>query len=124
MAQNKKSSETPQKKQTKGRLRPALTPEARELQLVDLATNLAAQQLMDGTASSQVITHFLKLGTTRAQLEKEKLAKETELLKAKTAVLESQENMEKMYAEAISAMKRYSGYSGDDDEDCYEDQDL
>ena len=44
------------------KIRPALSPEARENQLIDLAVNLAEQQLLDGTASSQVITHFLKLG--------------------------------------------------------------
>ena len=124
MAKSKKSSETPQKKSKRKHLPPAQTPEMRELQLIDLATDLAAQQLMDGTASSQVITHFLKLGTTRAQLEKEKLEKETELLKAKTVALESQENIERMYAEAISAMKRYSGYSDDEEDDIYENQDL
>ena len=124
MAKTQKSSDTPQSKKPKGRLRPALTPEKRELQLIDLATDLAAQQLMDGTASSQVITHFLKLGTTRAQLEKEKLAKETELLKAKTAAIESQEKMETMYAAAIKAMKRYSGNMDDEEDDFFEDSDL
>jgi hypothetical protein len=97
-------------------MRPALTPENRESQMISLAVNLAEKQLREGTASSQVITHFLKLATTRAQLEKEKLEQENELLKAKTKALESAENVEKLYAEAISAMKRYSGHGGDSDD--------
>ena len=73
-----KANDSPKK------MRPALTPEARENQLISLAVDLAEEQLRDKTASSQVITHFLKLGTTKAELEKEKLAKENELLRAKT----------------------------------------
>ena len=69
--------------------RPALSPEARENQMISLAVDLAEQQLRDGAASSQVITHFLKLATTKAQLEKEKLMKENELLAAKTEALQS-----------------------------------
>lgn len=91
------------------RMRPALTPEARENQLVYLATNLAEQQLMDGTASSQVITHFLKLGSEKERLERERLQHENELLKAKTEVLQSAKRVEELYAEALHAMKAYSG---------------
>lgn len=99
------------------RMRPALTPEARENQLVYLATNLAEQQLMDGTASSQVITHFLKLGTEKERLERERLAHENELLKAKTEALQSAKRVEELYAQALSAMKSYSGGGDDSDED-------
>ena len=97
------------------RMRPALTPEARENQLISLAVDLAEEQLRDKTASSQVITHFLKLGTTKAELEKEKLAKENELLRAKTESIESQKRIEELYAEALNAMRRYNG-QGDSDE--------
>lgn len=97
------------------RMRPALTPEARENQLISLAVDLAEEQLRDKTASSQVITHFLKLGTTKAELEKEKLAKENELLRAKTESIESQKRIEELYAEALNAMRRYNG-QGDPDE--------
>ena len=97
------------------RMRPALTPEARENQLISLAVDLAEEQLRDKTASSQVITHFLKLGTTKAELEKEKLAKENELLRAKTESIESQRRIEELYAEALNAMRRYNG-QGDPDE--------
>ena len=94
---------------TARRMRPALTPDARENQLVSLAVDLAEKQLMEGTASSQVIAHFLKLGSSRYRLEKLKLERENELLKAKTESLESARNVEALYKEAMEAMKSYSG---------------
>lgn len=100
---------------TKRKMRPALTPEAREQQLVSLAVDLAEQQLIDGTASSQVITHFLKLGSSRADLERAKLEHETKLLEAKTQAIESQKNVEELYSQAIAALKSY-GPSGDTDD--------
>ena len=100
---------------TKRKMRPALTPEAREQQLVSLAVDLAEQQLIDGTASSQVITHFLKLGSSRADLERAKLEHETKLLEAKTEALQSQKNMEELYAQAIAALKSYSPTGDADD---------
>lgn len=103
------------------KVRPALNPDARESQLISLAVDLAEQQLLNGTASSQVITHFLKLGTSRAQLEKEKLANENALLRAKAEAIDSQKRMEELYADAIAAMKRYSGHRDDDDMEDYED---
>ena len=93
---------------------PALTPEGRENQLISLAIDLAEKQLSEGTASSQVITHYLKLGSTKERLEKEKLEKENELLKARTESLQSAKRVEELYKEALNAMKRYSGQSGDD----------
>ena len=111
MARVKKSDTSgPSKK-----VRPALTPEARENQLISLAVDLAEQQLRDGTASSQVITHYLKLGTTRERLEKELLEREVELKKAKTESIQSAERIEKLYSEAITAMRNYGG-RGDPDE--------
>ena len=97
-------------------MRPALTPEARENQLIALAVDEAERQMRDGTASSQVITHFLKLGSTVARLEKEKLEEENRLLKAKTKAIQDAADMKELYAEAIAAMKRYSGNGGSDDE--------
>lgn len=97
----------------KNKLKPALTPEARENQLIYLATNLAEQQLRDGTASSQVITHYLKLGSTKERIEKEILEKQKDLLVAKTESLQSSKRIEELYANAINAMKHYSGH-GDD----------
>lgn len=91
------------------RIRPGLTPEAREDQLVALATNLAEKQLLDGTASSQVITHYLKIGSTKERIEKEILKKQKDLIEAKTEALKSEKRVEELYEQALSAMKRYSG---------------
>ena len=107
------------KEKTKGTsrvMRPALTPESRENQLIYLATDLAEKQLREGTASSQVITHYLKLGSTKEKLEREKLEEENKLLRAKTENLQSQKNVEEVYLKAIEAMKRYSGNGDVDDE--------
>lgn len=95
--------------------RPALSPEARENQLISLAVDLAEKQLQEGTASSQVITHYLKLGSTKERLEKEKLEEENKLLRAKTENLQSQKRVEELYSEAIKAMRNYAG-QGETDE--------
>lgn len=100
--------------QSKKSIRPALTPEARENQMISLAVDLAEKQLMEGTASSQVITHYLKLGSTKERLEKEKLVEENKLLKARTEALQSAKRVEELYSDAIAAMKRYSGNNGGD----------
>lgn len=89
--------------------RPASTPEERELQLVNLAVELAEQQLRDGTASAQVITHYLKIGSTQQRLELEKLQRENALLKAKEEAIQSTKATEEMYREALAAMRLYSG---------------
>lgn len=98
------------------RSRPALSPESRENQLIARAIDLAEKQLIEGTASSQVITHFLKQATMKAQLEKEKLERENLLLKAKTEAIDREKNSGELYENAINAFKKYSGH-GDDDED-------
>ena len=97
------------------KMRPALTPESRENQLISLAVDLAERQLMEGTASSQVITHYLKLGSTEEQLEKEKLIEENKLLRAKTENLQSMKRVEELYTEALNAMRNYAG-QGEPDE--------
>lgn len=109
-------AKTPKEVSPDGLGRPAMSPESRENQLISLAVDLAEKQLRDGSASAQVITHYLKLGTTRASLEKTKLERENELLKAKTENLQSQKRTEEMFAEAIAAMRSYSGVSDDSDE--------
>lgn len=91
------------------RRRPAATPDARETQMIAFADQLAEKQLRDGTASAQVITHFLKLGSSRERLEQEKLALETKLVQAKTDQIEAQQKSEIMFAEAIRAMSMYQG---------------
>lgn len=101
------------------RIRPGLTPESREDQLVALAINLAEEQLLAGTASSQVISHFLKIGSTKERIEKEILSEQKELVKAKTEALKSEKRVEELYTEALNAMRRYSGQARveNDDED-------
>lgn len=102
---------------TTRKMRPALTPEARENQMIALAVDLAEKQLREGTASSQVITHYLKMGSTKERIEKEILEKQKELISAKTEALQSAKRVEELYADAISAMKRYSGNGGDEEYD-------
>lgn len=94
-------------------MRPALTPEARENQLISLAIDLVEQRLIDGTASSQETTHFLKLASRKAKLEAERAELENELIKAKTKSINDQADIKKLYADAIEAMKRYSGHRSD-----------
>jgi len=101
---------------------PATTPEARENQLISLAVDLAEKQLIEGTASSQVITHYLKLGSTKEKIEKEILEKQKELITAKTETLQSAKRVEELYSNALKAMKNYSGQTmPEDDEDDYYD---
>lgn len=102
------------------KIRPALTPEGRESQLISLAIDRAEQQLLDGTASSQVITHYLKLGSMREKLEMEKLKRENELLQAKTENLQAMKSMEEKYEKAIKAMQAYKGYSEESEKDPYD----
>lgn len=92
-------------------IRPALSPEARENQLISLAVDQAEQQLMAGKASNQVLIHYLKLGTTKQRLELEKIKNENLLLAAKTEAIQSGQHMEELYHEAMSAFKKYSGHS-------------
>lgn len=99
------------------RVRPALTPEARENQLISLAVDLVEQRLLDGTASSQETTHFLKLASRKAKLEAERYELENELIKAKTKAINDAADMKALYADAIAAMRRYSGHGSD-----YEDE--
>jgi hypothetical protein len=99
----------------------AKTPEGRENQLIALAVDQAEKQLRAGTASAQVITHFLKLGTTREQLEQERLSLENRLTEAKIATIGSQAQIEELMKAALEAMSLYKGEvpipRGDDYED-------
>lgn len=99
----------PRRESKKRTRRPATTPEGREGQLVALAVDLAEEQLASGTASAQVISHYLKLGSTREKLEQERLAKENELLHAKVEHLASAKRVEELYEEALRAMRTYAG---------------
>lgn len=107
-----------------GGIKPPLDPQYRENQIISAAMNLAERQIKEGTASSQIISHFLKLGTANARYETEKLINENELLKAKREQLQSQKSSEELYAKAIHAMGIYGGKgSSEDYEDDYDDYD-
>ena len=105
----KKQEERPQR-------RPATTPEQNEQHLVLLATELARKQMEEGTASAQVITHYLKLGSTRETLEQQRLASENELLKARVESLQQAGHMQELYDKAIKAMRSYQGDDEVDEE--------
>ena len=105
-------------------VRPALTPEARENQLISMAVNCAEKQLLDGTASPSVITHFLKLGTMKERLEREKLERENRLLEVKVEAIKQQERMEELYMSVLDAFREYNGVDDDDDYEGFEDTDL
>ena len=97
------------------KMRPALTPEARENQLISLAVDLAEKQLQESTASAQVITDYLKLGSTKERIEKEILEKQKELIIAKTEAMQSAKRVEELYSNALDAMRSYSGNGNEDD---------
>lgn len=99
------------------KMRPALTPEAREKQMISLAMDRAEEQLRDGTASSQVICHFLKLASSKEKLEKERLEEENKLLRAKAEAIKSAESSEELYKNAIKAFSRYSGHESEYDDE-------
>lgn len=94
-----------------GRRRPATSPEEREMQLSSAAYDLAEDQIRNGTASSQVITHFLRMGSTRERLEQERMRHEVELMEVKKEQLEGQKRVEELFADAINAFRGYAGHS-------------
>jgi len=91
------------------KIRPATTPEGRENQLISQAINLAERQLSEGTASAQVISYYLKLGSSRERLEQERLARENELLRVRAEAMESTKEVQQLYQEALNAMRSYAG---------------
>lgn len=104
-----RKSRTKVQEESTRKIRPAISPEARDSQMISLAIDLAEKQLLEGTASSQVITHYLKLAASREKdlLELEKLQEENKLLRAKTEALESAKRSEELFEKAIVAMKDY-----------------
>lgn len=97
--------------------RPDLTVESRENRMISLAIDCAEQQLRDGTASSQVIVHYLKLGSSKDRLEKEIMKRQEELLAAKTEAINATRNSDEKYNMVIDALKRYSGHGDEEDYD-------
>lgn len=111
-----------QTKETISKSRPAISPEARENQLISLAYDVAEERLRNGTATSQEVVHFLRLGSMKERKELELMQKKNELMAAKTEALQSAKKIEELYSDAISAFKTYRGVSDegdDDDSDLY-----
>ena len=111
-----KIKESPPLSPRKGR-RKAQSPEEREAQLISLAMDRVEERMMNGTASSQEYVHFLRAASTKERYEREKVALELELVKAKTENLRMQQKNEEMYANALRAFKRYTGATDEDEED-------
>ena len=107
MARRKPSEDTGRRR------KPARTPEGRELELASQAYDLAEEQIRGGTASSQVITHFLKMGSTRERLEQQRIEHENQLLEVKREAIESQARVEELYQNALDAMRSYSGHDAE-----------
>lgn len=112
-------AERKEAKKLKDNLPPASSPEARENQMISLAIDLAEKQLKDGTASASVITHYLKLASSREKLEQEMLNYKIGLVSAQTEAIESSKHVEQLYQEAINAMRVYSGHDTE-----YEDEEF
>lgn len=102
---------------------PAMTPEDQEDQLISLAVDLAVKRLREGTASNQLVSEIIKLGTTKERLAKEKLQRENEMLRAKTEAIEASRRNGEMYAEALRAMREYAGVQAIEDDD-YDEEDY
>lgn len=97
--------------------RPPLTAEGKEKQMISLAMDCAEERLRNGTAPSQLIVHYLKLGSEKNRLEMEKLKEENKLLRAKTEAIKSLKSQEELYAAAIKAMRRYAGETVEEDDE-------
>ena len=116
------ASKKENKASTSRKQRPAMTPEARENQLIAMAYDAAEEKFRDGTASNQLICFWLQRGTTKERLEKEMMIEQKKLLQAKTEAYEDQKDIKELYVRALNAMKTYSGNGGDEeDEDEYDD---
>lgn len=96
---------------------PGRTPEERENQMIALAVDCAEEQLRNGTASAQVIVHYLKLGSSKERIEKEILERQKDLITAKTEAIQSAKRVEELYERALKAMRQYNGAAAEDDEE-------
>ena len=109
MATRRRTPDDSSESSPKRRL-PATTPQARENQLIGLSYDLAEKQIRDGTASSQVVSHFLKMGSSREFIEQERLRTDTQMNKAKIEMMASAARVEELYKEALNAMRSYAGH--------------
>lgn len=106
-------------KKSSRRSPPARTPEARENQLINLAYNEAEKRIRDGSATSQLLTFFLNLATSKTELENEKLRSDLKVAEAKIKQIESSEDIKELYGKALEAMRSYSGY---EEENVFDDE--
>lgn len=113
----RKATELPETPQS---LPPSLTLEGRENKMIALAMDLVERRMLEGTASSQEVTHFLKLGSSKAVLERDRLREENKLLRAKTEALQAQRSNEELLTKALSALRGYRGEDEGEEEE-YED---
>lgn len=100
--------------QTKRRVKPAITPEGRENQLISMAYDLAEKHLREGTATSQEICHFLRMGSPSARLEQENTRLKQKKMEAEIKQIESQQRVEELYANALAAMRSYGMHSDEE----------
>ena len=111
-----RSKSVPDAKRVSKTTPPATTPDGREKQMIALAVDLAEKQLREGTASAQVITHYLKLGSSREKLEQKAMEEKVKLDAAKIDALQSTKRSEELFDKAIKALGIYRGdESGDPD---------
>lgn len=82
--------------------------------MIALAFDLAKKRLLEGTATSSEIVHFLKLGSTREKQEQEMMKKKMAVMEAQVKEYESGEDVKKMMEEALQAFR---GYKIDSEED-------
>lgn len=112
MARTKTVSDIPKPRRSRAR-----TPEERENYLINLALDRVEERMLNGTASSQEYVQFIRMASAKSRNDAKKTELELELVKAKTENLRMQQYSESRYTEALSAFKRYSGQSEDDDEE-------
>lgn len=91
----------------------ASTPEGRENEMIMLAYQEVERRIRDHTATSQELCHFLKMGSEKERLEREKLEVEMELQRVRADSIESDKHIEELYNNTIAAMKLYSGVEED-----------
>lgn len=106
----------------KPRPRRATTPEGREQQLVALAVDVAEEMMRNGNAPAQIVTHYLKIGSTREKIELELKREEIEVAKMRRETMAAAARIESVYAEALSAMREYQGAPTDNHQDEYYDE--
>lgn len=86
---------------------PPLSDKDHEAKLISLTLQMAEQQLIDGTASSQVMTHFLRLGSIRSKVELEKLRLENNLLTEKIQSEKMGQQLKEMFQDVMESLRDY-----------------